>query len=104
MDKIDRLGWAAGICFEAYGLRIGIRINKAEELDRVRGVLPPGWQPAPPPYVDYLYSLRVGGVSAQGKVRSFHLLYSGLARLARTMDLEECVDTLEQSLHLFIAE
>ena len=64
MEKIDRLGWAAGICFETFGLRVGIRVNKPEILERVRALLPPGWQPAPPPYVHYLYSLRVGGASA----------------------------------------
>ena len=104
MDKIDRLGWAAGICFEAYGLRVGVRVNKPEALEQVQALLPPGWRPVPPPFVDYLYSLRVGGVSADGKVRNFHLLYSGLARLSRTMDLQECLGTLEQRLHHFIAE
>jgi hypothetical protein len=104
MEKIDRLGWAAGICFEAYGLRVGVRVNQVDALEQVRKLLPPGWRPALPPFVDYLYSLRVGGARADGKVRNFHLLYSGLARLARTMDLQECLDTLEQRLHHFIAE
>jgi serine kinase of HPr protein (carbohydrate metabolism regulator) len=104
MAKIDRLGWAAGICFETHGLRVGIRVNKAEALERVRALLPPGWRPAPPPYVHYLYSLRVGGASAAGKVRNFHLLYSGLARLSRTLDFDECLHTLERKLHHFIAE
>ena len=35
MQKLDRLGWAAGICFVSYGLRIGIRSNEPEVLDRL---------------------------------------------------------------------
>ena len=29
MEKIDRLGWAAGVSFYAYGLRIGVRVSSA---------------------------------------------------------------------------
>ena len=41
MDKIDRLGWAAGISFVSYGLRIGIRVSNPEVLNRLPDVLPP---------------------------------------------------------------
>ena len=34
MEQINRLGWAAGMSFVSYGLRIGIRANKPEVLDR----------------------------------------------------------------------
>ena len=35
MEKIDRLGWAAGISFVSYGLRIGIRVSSPEVLNRL---------------------------------------------------------------------
>ena len=35
MDKINRLGWAAGIVFVSYGLRIGIRVSSPEIMDRI---------------------------------------------------------------------
>jgi hypothetical protein len=104
MQKIDRLGWAAGISFVSYGLRIGIRTNQPEVLEQVRPLLPPGWKPAPSPMVDYLYSLRVGRAGRSRNVRSYHLLYGGPKRLARSLQLEELYEPLESELQLFVAE
>ena len=103
MEKIDRLGWAAGICIVAYGLRIGIRVTDASVMDQVIGVLPPGWRLATSPVVNNLYSLIVGGPSRQANVRRFNLLYSGPARLARTLELEGALNVLESDLHLYVS-
>ena len=104
MAKIDRLGWAAGMCFVAYGRRIGIRVNNPEVLEKLPDRLPPGWKPAPSPVVDHLYSLLVGGAGPQANVRRFNLLYAGPARLARTMNLDEVFELLESDLQRTIAE
>ncbi len=76
--------------------------------------LPPGWKPAKPPFVDHLFSLKIGSLSEglvnrpvdgpRPKVRQFHLLYGGLARLARSMDLNDVYEALEGSLQLLVAE
>ena len=42
MGRIDRLGWRAGTCFDAYGLRVGVRTNAPALLDRLGPHLPPG--------------------------------------------------------------
>ncbi len=104
MQKLDRLGWAAGISFVSYGLRIGIRTNQPEVLEQIRPLLPPGWKPAPSPVVDYLYSVRVGGTRHRPSVRSYNILYGGPRRLARTLELEELFEPLESDLQLFVAE
>jgi hypothetical protein len=104
MLKIDRLGWAAGRCVAAYGLRIGIRANKPDVLEQLDDCFPPTWQPASSPVVDRLYSLIVGGAAARANVRLFHLLYTGAARLARTMVLDEIFAALEADLQLYVAE
>ncbi len=104
MDKIDRLGWTDGIAFESYGLKIGVRVNDATVMERVRGCLPPGWKPAASPFVDHLMSLRIGGTAQRSNVRNYSLLYGGLARLARTMDVEELFQALENELQLHVAE
>lgn len=45
MDKIDCLGWAAGVAFVSYGLRVGIRVSSPEIMDRVPvPALPGGMQ------------------------------------------------------------
>ena len=51
MEKLDRLGWAAGIAFTAYGLSIGVRVSDRSALARIRELLPPGWKPAIKPTV-----------------------------------------------------
>ena len=104
MSKVDRLGWAAGVSFVAYGLRIGIRVNDPEAMGAVLDLLPPGWRPAQSPIVDRIYSLVVGGTSPTAKLRRFNLLYVGSARLVRSMDLARVFEVLETDLQLFVAE
>src|SRR6266850_3444138 len=104
MEKIDRLGWAAGIAFTAYGLSVGIRVSDRSVLDRVEALLPPGWKPAAKPTVRRLYSLIAGGPTRRAGVRRFNILYSGAARLLRTHDLEETLRQLELDLELYIAD
>jgi hypothetical protein len=104
MAKIDRLGWAAGIAFESFGLKFGVRTNDATVLDRVRECLPPGCELLGSPFVQALYSLRVAPPSNRSNVRNYHLLYGGVLRLARTMNLQEVFDTLENEIQLGVAE
>jgi hypothetical protein len=104
MQKIDRLGWADGICFTSYGLRIGIRVNEPAVLERLPAHLPPGWKPAPSPIVDRIYSVRAAATGRSTNVRHYNLLYSGAARLARSKDLEELFEPLESDLQIFVAE
>jgi hypothetical protein len=103
MEKLDRLGWAAGLSFVSYGLRIGVRVNEPELMDRILPRLPPGWKPSPAHVVHYLYSLRQGGATRAAKVRRFNLLYSGVARIGRTESIEELLETFERELHSYIA-
>ncbi len=104
MDKIDRLGWAAGIAFTAYGLSVGIRVSDRSVLERVVALLPPGWKPAPSPTVQRLYSLIAGGPTNRVGVRRFNILYADAARLVRTRDLEVALRQLELDLELYVAD
>jgi 3-deoxy-D-arabino-heptulosonate 7-phosphate (DAHP) synthase class II len=71
MDKIDRLGWAAGISFVSYGVRVGVRVNKADILDRLVDRFPPRWKPSRVSVVERLYSVIVGGEGPRPNVRRF---------------------------------
>jgi hypothetical protein len=104
MEKIDRLGWAAGVCCHSYGWRIGVRTNRSDVLPQAWDRLPPGAEPAELPFVDLLYSLRVGGEGHRSGLRNYTLLYKGAQRIARTMDLDEALETLESDLQITIAE
>jgi hypothetical protein len=99
MQKIDRLGWADGGCFRSYGWTIGVRSNDSAILDRLKERLPPGWEPTEGPVVQHLYSFRVGGETKPG-VRAYSLVYAGLGRIARTMDVDEALDVFESDLQI----
>lgn len=104
MRKIDRLGWAAGFSFEAYGLLIGFRTNEAWVLEHARRQLPFGWVESKQPEVEQLYSFVAGGSGATGRVRRFHVVYSDAFRLERTLDFDLALAAFAKDLELFVGE
>lgn len=104
MEKLDRLGWAAGVAIKTYGLKIGIRTNDYAALESLIERLPPGWRMSPSTTVDRLYSVLVNKRTASERVRRYSLLYADLERLARTLGEAEVYDALERDLQLYVAE
>jgi hypothetical protein len=107
MQKVDRLGWAAGFSLKAYGVKIGIRVNDPAWLDQIRLHLPHQCEVVPLPVVDRLYSIINGGIGRKGQranVRRFSLLYGDHLQLARSMHIDEVFERLESDLRLFVAE
>ena len=104
MEKIDRLGWAAGIAFVSHGLRIGIRVSSPEIMDRIEGLFPPNAKPTRGPRVGRLYSLIVSGTKVGSNIRHFNILYGDAVQLARTKDTDQVLETLERDLKLYVAE
>lgn len=105
MEKIDRLGWAAGLSFTSYGVRVGVRVNTTEALSLVQQYFPPAWKRAHATTVERLYSLVLSGEEegARRGVRRFNLLYRNISRLARTRDTQEALDLFESDLGLHVA-
>jgi hypothetical protein len=104
MEAIDRLGWADGMVFSAYGRHVGFRTNEPALLERVPALLPPGWKPSDRTAVRRVYSLRVGGDGPRPGVRRKHFLYMNAVVLERSMDLEYLIERLEADIQLYIAE
>jgi hypothetical protein len=104
MAKLDRLGWAAAIRWSAFGLRVGIRVNRPEILERLPTVLPAVARPGTGEAVDVLYSFFAGDRADHPGLRPLHLLYLGASRLARERDLEMLFARLKQDIPLRIAE
>jgi hypothetical protein len=104
MKKIDRLGWAAGLSFVSYGVRIGVRVKTPETLRLIREHFPPGWKISDSPIVERLYSVILGGDGQRPGVRRFSLLYGDITRLARTQNQDEVLDIFESDLGLYVAE
>lgn len=103
MEKLDRLGWAAGLSFVSHGVRVGLRVNDPGILERATAHLPPCWKPSASPVVAELCSLLIGRRTPGSNVRRYHLLYWGSGRVARTLDDEEIFRALESLLHFVVA-
>jgi hypothetical protein len=101
MRRIDRLGWLAGTCFEAYGLRMGVRFNEPRLLERLAPHMPPGWKPSSSAVVDQVFSLWVDPrrVSAPRPSR----VYAGRRRRARTASLDQAFEVLESEIRQSLA-
>jgi hypothetical protein len=104
MRELDRLGWSDGLAFNAYGLRVGLRVNRPDVWQAALRSLPPDWTRAANPAVDHLYSLRVGAPNPTPELRAYGWLYLNAERIARSLDLEYLCHELESSLQLRMAE
>ncbi len=103
MAKIDRLRWEAGIAIEAFGVKLGVRVNTPEALDVITPHLPFGWQVAATPVVDHLHSVIMAGASTRRGVRRYNLLYSGSWRAVRTLEPDELLHRLARLLDFHVA-
>src|SRR5438270_13346971 len=103
MEKVDRLGWAAGIAVVSYGMRVGLRTNRADRLPEILDRLPPNWKPASSSVVDLLYSVRDSSAPDRPGVRHFNLVYRDGARLSRTTHFSQAMEALETDLQLSVA-
>lgn len=104
MQKLDRLGWAAGMAFTSFGVRVGVRTTDASVLPEIEAVLPPGWKPAAGTSVSHMFSVVAGG-AGQGKgVRRMWLLYDGWVRQARAREPEPVLEALASAIQLCVAE
>lgn len=99
LNAADRLGWAAAFSVKVYGVKIGIRTNRPEGLDRVWRHLPQGCKVIPAVVVDRTYSITIGGRSRRASA-----LYGDDVRLIQSIDVDEVFDRLESDLRLFVAE
>jgi len=108
MQKLDRLGWAAGLALTSFGVRVGLRTTDAAVLPGMEATLPPGWKPSSSPLVPHLFSLVEGGARSSARVgtspRRLWVLYEGGVRVARHRDLENVLRGLESCVRLTVAE
>jgi hypothetical protein len=102
MEKIDRLGWAAGIAFQIFGVRIGIRVGDPLVLKAILSRIPAGWTRLESAVVDRLYSI-VTPLIRRHSVRHLCVLYGDHTNLIRTERIEDLLDSFESDLDLHIA-
>ncbi|HEV2273623.1 MAG TPA: hypothetical protein VGR96_05625 [Acidobacteriaceae bacterium] len=102
-SRLDSLAWSAGLSFTAYGVRIGLRSNRAAALEDIVARLPLGWKASSSPVVDTVYSILCNeAVSADGE--SAFYLYKDNHQLFQCASREGFLDRLESDLALHVAE
>ena len=104
MEKLDRLGWAAGFAFRAYGLRIGVRVNTVDLEEAVCRHFPAGVSPLASSVVERLYSLVASEPSRLRSIRRFNFLYRDSHQIARTTRVEDLFQIMESDMDSFIAQ
>lgn len=88
---------------DAFGLRVGIRVNDSGSLGRVRDLVTElGWPLLDNPASDLIFSIRIGTGPARKGVRHFHLLYVGTLRLLRTLEEEKVWSVLSSTLQAYV--
>ena len=104
MSKLDRLGWADGRSFTAYGVRFGLRVNDHRILEHLIGRLPPGSKTSTVRSVNHLYSLTGFANGSNGRVSRFNLGYWNLSRFVRTRQFDDLLEQFESHVQLTVAE
>ena len=99
LERIDRVGWTVGTCFESHGLRLGVRSNSSSLTEHLPALLPPGARPRRAAAVDHLFSLWVPGGRRPRAVR----LYDGAERRLRARELGEALIVLEAEIRRIVA-
>ncbi len=104
VDACTEGDWVAGRSILAYGVRIGIRTNKPEFLDRILDHAPPLWKPTSVQFVERLFSFHLQDKGLRRRSRSPHLLMDDLKMVTRSGSLKEIFEAFETRLKMYVAE
>ena len=104
MAKLDRLVWADGMLFTAYGVRVGLRVNHKGILKALAARLPPDSKPVKARTTNHLYSVTGFANGSNGRVTRLNLGYWNLMRFARTRSFDDLLEQFESHLQLTVAE
>ena len=92
----DSSNWVAARSVLVFGVRLRIRTNRPEVLDRFSEYLPPLWTPNDASSVDRLFSLLVG--------KSTHTLFEDSDVAVRSRSLKQVLEDFRVRAKTFVAE
>ena len=87
---------AASIAFEAFGVRVEVGITPGEQIDRVRALLPPGWQPCNSASAQKRFVIVADAAGTHSLVRDGQ-------PFADRLGLELALDLLEANVRAYVA-
>lgn len=103
MAALEAVPWRAGLAIVQYGLRIGIRSDEPALVARALEQIPPGWQAAPSPLVERIYSL-VADPRPLGVAGDEAILYVDGQRSSLDLSQDEVIEAFEAYVHPYLAE
>lgn len=98
--ELERVSWVAGVAIEAYGVRLGIRVNDPAILPRLKAYLPYAWAPvlSSPASVQRLFSLQLANSMGQA------VLYVDEEEVCCSPEVEELFPLIQIVSSAFVAE
>jgi len=104
MEKLYRLVGAAGICFRAHGVSVGVRVNELGTLELLRACLPPGSRREEIGRVPRLYSFYLNRGPQRKGIRRFHTLFGDHQILYRSENELDLYEEFEKDVDSFVAQ
>jgi hypothetical protein len=104
MAGLEEGGRMAEQAIVACGIRVGIRTDRSEFLDRLLALIPNIWKPSSASSVERLFFLRASASGSRKNRRSWYELYEDRQMVASSGDLEEVMETFERQLKIYLAE
>ncbi len=102
-DNLNKLEWPYGFAVICFGVRICVRANSPDLLEKLRNLLPVDAKPYHGTVVDNYFSAVLGGRADGSRTRIFHLLYGNHDILSRGHDLDPVLDAFERTFRQIVA-
>ena len=103
MEKLYRLVGAAGMCFRAFGVTVGVRVSESNALETLNSCLPPGSRRCHTRRVNRLYSFYINRKEQQRGIRRLHAVYRDHQILGRSENADDLYEEFERDVVSYIA-
>jgi hypothetical protein len=104
MGNLEKLYWIDAFAVTGYGVRVGVRVNDAALIERLRSRLPPGAKISPMGTVDRMLSVIQAPPSERRGVKNYHLIYADHVPVGRSHRLDAVLDNYDTHLRMAMAE
>jgi hypothetical protein len=104
MGNLEKLCWIDAFAVTGYGVRVGVRVNDAALIERLRSRLPPGAKISPMGTVDRMLSVILAPPSERRGVKNYHLVYADHVVVGRSHRLDAVLDNYDSHLRIAMAE
>jgi hypothetical protein len=103
MVNLEKLYWIDAFAVTGYGVRVGVRVNDAALIERLRSRLPPGAKISPMGTVDRMLSVIQAPPSERRGVRNYHLVYADHVAVGLSHRLDALLDNYDTHLRMAMA-